>query len=151
MSVCLLRSVIRDFISSDKKDKGTQTGDISPPVPSRGDDDHDDDDDDDDDDSAKKSSRLEFMMADLLLFPPIDSEAVSLSVKVGRGARAVGTACAYRTLVSGMHTYAIARTCVCAPRLDCKPRRLGLVISDPLPTHHSPFPTKSMRETFLGR
>jgi len=31
MSACLLHSVIRDFISSDKKAKGTQTGDISSP------------------------------------------------------------------------------------------------------------------------
>lgn len=113
MSACLLRSVIRDFISSDKKDKGTQTGDTSPPESSHGDhdDDDEDDEDEDDDDSAKKSSRLEFMMAGLLLFPPVDSEAVSLSVKVGRGARAADTTCARSPRA---HVYAHTRTYVCS-------------------------------------
>lgn len=50
MSACLLRSVIRDFISSDKRIKERE---VDIPWPSR-------------EDVCEEKSRLEFMMADLL-------------------------------------------------------------------------------------
>lgn len=77
MSACLLRSVIRDFISPDKRIK-ERIGQISAAAVAGK-------------TFCKEKSRLEFMMAGLLL-SPVDSEAVSLGV--GRRARAPASTCA---------------------------------------------------------